>query len=172
MTRLAVIGDTHIPRRAHDLPFAAWREIERSDAVIHTGDIMEDRFLERLAAIRPVHAVRGNNDGLMTSPLPDQLSLDAEGIAIAVIHDSGSAAGRRARMRRAFPTARVVVFGHSHIPVVDDDGDLLLLNPGSPTDRRAQPRFTMAELVAERGRAPRARIIDLGLERAAPLAER
>ncbi len=84
---------------------------------------------------------------------------------VGVIHDSGPSSGRRERLRRRWPDVRVAVFGHSHIPVCEDDGDLLLLNPGSPTDRRAMPTFTMAVMTLRRGEVEAA-IVDLGLERA------
>jgi predicted phosphodiesterase len=77
-----------------------------------------------------------------------------------MIHDSGPRRGRRARMRRRFPDARVVVFGHSHIPFLEDEDGLILLNPGSPTDRRRQPRHTFALLYAEEGEV-RAEILPL-----------
>jgi uncharacterized protein len=66
-----------------------------------------------------------------------------------MIHDSGPKKGRRTRMRRRFPEARVVVFGHSHMPLLEDEDGLLLLNPGSPTDRRRQPEHTFALLRVE-----------------------
>jgi uncharacterized protein len=109
--------------------------------------------------------VLGNNDLPLRGLLPEQLHLDIDGTAVAVVHDSGPTEGRRKRLRRLFPDARAVIFGHSHTPVCDDDGGLLLLNPGSPTDRRRQPRFTMATLDCGAGRCA-ARLVDLGLERA------
>ena len=107
-----------------------------------------------------MYAVRGNND--IALDLSDRLEFALDGVPIALVHDSGAKEGRRARLRRWFPSARVVVFGHSHIPWCEDDGDLLLLNPGSPTDRRRMPTFTMATLVIDGG-VPTASIIDLGL---------
>jgi predicted phosphodiesterase len=77
-----------------------------------------------------------------------------------MVHDSGPKKGRRARMRRRFPEARVVVFGHSHIPFLEDEDGFMLLNPGSPTDRRRQPRHTFALLRAEGGEV-RAEIVPL-----------
>jgi putative phosphoesterase len=162
--RVAVLSDTHLPRRGHDLPPRAWEVIAGCSAVIHAGDVVERGLLERLASVAPLHAVRGNNDTDLPD-LPDTLSVELGGVSIVVVHDSGPAAGRRLRLRRRHPQARVIVFGHSHIPLVDDDGDLLLLNPGSPTDRRAQPTFTMALLDVADGVASAA-IVDLGLERA------
>jgi putative phosphoesterase len=164
--RIAVIADTHVPRRAADLPATAWREIERADVVIHAGDVTAPQFLQRVRdRSAEVIAVRGNNDRELGA-LPERVEAALAGASVAVVHDAGPASGRRARLRRLFPEARVVVFGHSHIPLLDDDGDLLMLNPGSPTDRRRMPTFTMATLVARDGAIEDARIVDLGLERA------
>lgn len=164
--RIAVIADTHIPGRARDLPPTAWRHVRDADAVIHAGDVVTPWLLDRLRAASPqVHAVLGNNDLPLRGALAEQLHLVLDGVPVAVVHDSGATEGRRPRLRRLFPDARAVVFGHSHTPVCDDDGDLLLLNPGSPTDRRRQPHFTMALLDCAGGQCS-AQIVDLGLERA------
>ena len=77
-----------------------------------------------------------------------------------MIHDSGPKKGRQNRLRRRFPEARVVVFGHSHIPWLDDEDGLLLLNPGSPTDKRRQPDYTLALLHVAYG-SVRAEIVTL-----------
>lgn len=111
---------------------------------------MDPAILDELAAHAPVMAVRGNLDPPEVG-LPETLELDFGGAKVAVIHDSGQQRGRWNRMRRRFPEARVVVFGHSHIPWLEDENGLLLLNPGSPTDRRRQPEFTFAMLHAEGG---------------------
>lgn len=166
MTTLAVIGDTHIPQRAHDLPRSCWRHIESSDAVLHAGDVLSRTFLERIRAVKPVHVVRGNNDREL-GDVPATVVLKVGGVRIGMVHDSGARAGRRRRLRVLFPQARVVVYGHSHIPFLEDDGELLVLNPGSPTDRRRMPTFTMALLRIERTDVG-AELVDLGLERAAP----
>lgn len=155
----AVIADTHIPRRAKKLPGALIEHLERADLILHAGDLMDPALLDVLAGYAPVRAVRGNVDPPELD-LPETIEFDFGGVPVAVIHDSGPKKGRRARMRRRFPKARVVVFGHSHIPWLEDDGGLLLLNPGSPTDRRRQPEHTFALLCAERGEA-RAEILAL-----------
>jgi putative phosphoesterase len=158
------MADTHIPRRARDLPAGAWEVVSGCDVVLHAGDVVDPSFLDDLAAVVPVHAVRGNND-LDLPGLPERLEVDLGGTRVAMVHDSGPSAGRRARLRGWFPAARVVVYGHSHIPFLEDDGDLLVLNPGSPTDRRRMPTFTMAVLdLGPDG--PRADLVDLGRERA------
>jgi putative phosphoesterase len=163
--RLAVLADTHIPTRARDLPPGAWRVIEATEGVLHAGDLTVPAVLEGLRRRAPVWAVLGNNDLALQGLLPERLELELGGVAVAMVHDSGPMAGRRARLRRWFPRARVVVFGHSHIPVAEDDGELLLLNPGSPTDRRRMPTFTMAVLTLGRG-GVQSEIIDLGQDRA------
>lgn len=163
--RLAVIADTHIPTRARDLPPGAWRVIDAADGVLHAGDVVDPGLLERLRERGPVWAVLGNNDHALRSVLPERLELELGGVTVAMVHDAGAAAGRRARLRRWFPTARVAVFGHSHVPAVEDDGGLLLLNPGSPTDRRRMPSFTLAVLTLGRA-GPAAKLVDLGQERA------
>ncbi len=163
--RVAVLADTHLPRRARDLPPSAWRLVRESDMVIHAGDVAEDQLLDRLEAERPLHAVLGNNDTGLRRVLPERLELLLEGAVVGVIHDSGPSTGRRARLRALFPSARVVIYGHSHIPFLEDDGELLLLNPGSPTDRRRMPSFSLAVLDIE-GSCVAARLVDLGRQRA------
>jgi uncharacterized protein len=143
-----VIADTHIPRRARTLPEGLIPDLERADLVLHAGDLMDPALLDELAAYAPVRAVRGNLDPPDLN-LPESLEFEFGGVRMAMIHDSGRKQGRRTRLRRRFPDARVIVFGHSHIPFLDVEDDLMLLNPGSPTDRRRQPHHTFALLRAE-----------------------
>jgi uncharacterized protein len=143
-----VIADTHLPRRASALPEGLRPHMERADLILHAGDLMDPTLLDELVAYAPVRAVRGNLDP-PEAKLPETLQFDFGGVRIAMIHDSGRKRGRRNRMRQRFPGARVVVFGHSHIPWLEDEEGLLLLNPGSPTDRRWQPEHTLALLWAE-----------------------
>lgn len=154
-----VIADTHIPRRAKKLPDVLIPHLECADLILHAGDLMDPALLEELAEYAPVRAVRGNVDSVQLD-LPETLEFDFGGIAVAMIHDSGPKKGRRARMKRRFPEARVVVSGHSHIPWLEDEDGLMLLNPGSPTDRRRQPEHTFALLRVEGGEA-RAEILVL-----------
>lgn len=167
--RIAVIADTHLPRRGLDLPESAWDVVRRSDGCIHAGDVTTSALIARLRDAGPLWAVRGNNDHEPAlRALPERLEWALEGVPLAMVHDSGPAHRRRERLRSWFPGARAVVFGHSHMPVCDDDGGLLLLNPGSPTDRRRMPSFTMAVLTLRRGEVS-AELLDLGPERAAPV---
>lgn len=155
-----VLADTHIRRTgSHSapalgrLPDAAYAHLEQADVILHAGDILVGEVLDELRGFAPVHAVLGNNDTELLGLLPETLSLDLDGVRLAMVHDSGPAAGRAGRMRRRFPDAGVVVFGHSHIPWDDAGVDgQLLFNPGSPTERRSQPHRTLGTLDLDGGR--------------------
>ena len=125
----------------------------------HLSEDEIETLLSEMAAYAPVRAVKGNLDPPELK-LPEVLQFEFGGARIAMIHDSGRKKGRRSRMKRRFPDARVVVFGHSHIPWLEDEEGLLLLNPGSPTDRRRQPEHTFALLRAEGGKV-RAEVLAL-----------
>lgn len=143
--RLLLLADTHVPKRARDLPEQVWDAVDRADAVIHAGDWVNISLLDELESrAARLLGVYGNNDGPdLRARLPEVATADLGGIAFAVLHETGARAGRESRMDRAFPDAEVVVFGHSHIPwdSVTPSG-VRLLNPGSPTDRRRQPVAT------------------------------
>ena len=141
------------------LPSAALDHLRTADAILHAGDVLEDWFLDDLAEIAPVHAVLGNNDvGLH---LPERLEVVLDGVRIGMVHDSGARQGREARLSRWFPACDAVVFGHSHIPLDARGHAQRLLNPGSPTDRRAQPHHTLALLDLDEGRIRQTRIVEL-----------
>lgn len=146
----AVIADTHIPRRAKTLPEGLHPYLQQADLILHAGDLMDPALFDTLTTHAPVKAVRGNLDP-PDDRLPETREFEFGGVHIAMIHDSGPKRDRRNRMRRRFPEARVVIFGHSHIPWLEDEDELLLLNPGSPTDKRRQPDYTFALLHAEGG---------------------
>jgi uncharacterized protein len=160
--RVVVIADTHLRRSWPNrrLPAAAERVLASADVILHAGDITEAEHLETLAAHAPVHAVLGNNDDELADALPETLELELAGVQVAMLHDSGPARGREARLHARFPDADVVVFGHSHIPwnASGVDGQLLF-NPGSPTERRRQPNRTVGVLELEDGRVLDARIV-------------
>lgn len=161
--RVVVLSDTHAPRRWKSCPEAVADHLRRADLILHAGDVCTAAVLDELGAYAPVRAVVGNNDGPDVAAWGAQpiLELELAGVRVAMIHDSGQAAGRLARLRRAFPAADLVVFGHSHIPL-DQSGDgLRIFNPGSPTDRRRQPRGTIGVLRIEPGRALQAEIIEV-----------
>ena len=156
---VVVLADTHIPRRAKELPEGLVSRLESADLILHAGDLLVEDVLYELEHYAPVRAVKGNVDGWDVR-LPETLEFEVEDVTVAMIHDSGPKKGRWGRMRRRFPGARIVVFGHSHIPWIEDEGGLMLLNPGSPTDRRRAPDHTFALLRVEGGEA-RAEILTL-----------
>ncbi len=148
------MADTHLPRRAKKLPRALWAAIEGADVVLHAGDWVDELTLDELQhRSRRLVGVYGNNDGDgLRSRLPETARFDVEGVRFAMIHETGPAAGRDERMGRKFTGTDVLVFGHSHIPWNSTAaGGLRLLNPGSPTDRRRQPRCTYITAVADGG---------------------
>ena len=165
--KVIVLSDTHAPRRWRSCPPVVAEHLRGADLILHAGDVCTARVLDELAAYAPVRAVRGNNDGpdVAAWGAPDTLELELDGLRAAMIHDSGPAAGRPARMRRRFPGAQLVVFGHSHIPLDSGsrpqragDGQRIF-NPGSPTDRRRQPRGTIGVLDIQDGELVSARIV-------------
>lgn len=137
------------------------RHLRTADLILHAGDVCTAGVLDELSGYAPVRAVRGNNDGqdVVDWGAPDTLEFEIAGLPVAMVHDSGTAAGRRQRLRRWFPAAELVVFGHSHIPLDDAGGGLRIFNPGSPTDRRIQARGTLGLLDIDDGRLLEARII-------------
>lgn len=158
--RVAVLSDTHAPRYWKRCPPAVADALRGVDAILHAGDVCTAGALDELAGFAPVYAVLGNNDGpdVAAWGAPPALRLVLDGLPIAMVHDSGPAKGRPARLRRMFPDAALVVFGHSHIPLDETHDDQRIFNPGSPTDRRRQPHGTMGELLIEDGRLRAARI--------------
>jgi putative phosphoesterase len=131
-----------------------------ADAILHAGDLLDAGVLHLLGAHAPLYAVLGNNDLSLVGRLPLTLEIEVAGVPIGMIHDSGASAGRAARLHRRFPRAQVVVYGHSHAPVsVVGEAGQLLFNPGSPTQRRAQPVCTFGELRLAGGLVVESRII-------------
>lgn len=143
--RLVLISDTHLPVRAKRLPEAVWEAIDGADVVIHAGDWVNVALLDELEA-RAARLIGcwGNNDGPeLRARLPEVARVTLDGLAVAVVHETGASKGREERCETAYPGVDLLVFGHSHIPWdTTSPGGLRLLNPGSPTDRRRQPYCT------------------------------
>ena len=151
---IAVISDTHMPRGPRRIPDACVEHMRAADLILHGGDIATEEVLADIEAIGPpVHAVHGNVDSAgLRERLPEALTVEAAGVQIAMVHDAGPAPRRIERMRKRFPEADALVFGHSHIPLHETASDgFQIFNPGSPTERRRQPRHTMGLARAENG---------------------
>ncbi len=152
--RLLLLADTHLPKRARDLPARVWEAVEQADVVVHAGDWVEPVLLDELERrARRVVGVYGNNDGAeLRRRLPEVARETIAGVRFAVVHETGDAKGRERRCDEAYADADVLVFGHSHIPWdTVTPGGLRLLNPGSPTDRRRMPHCTYLTLTARDG---------------------
>lgn len=159
--RVVVLSDTHAPRRWKTCPPRVAEQLRGAELILHAGDVCIAEVLDELAQYAPVRAVCGNNDGpdVVAWGAPETLEFEIAGLPVAMIHDSGQATGRTARMRHRFPSAELVVFGHSHIPL-DQTGDgVRVFNPGSPTDRRRQPHGTIGLLDVADGTLTRAEIV-------------
>lgn len=163
MVRAVVLADTHAPRRWRRCPPEVASYLRDAELILHAGDVCTAAVLDELSAYAPVRAVCGNNDGpdVVEWGAPEALEFDLAGLPVAMVHDSGASPGRIARLRRRFPDARLVIFGHSHIPLDQEAGGLRIFNPGSPTDRRRQPHGTLGILEIEDGLLLEARIVAL-----------
>jgi uncharacterized protein len=157
---IAIIADTHMPKGSRVLPPECVERVRACDAIVHAGDFVGPEVLaefEALAAAdgreRPFIAVHGNVDAPeVVRRLPDRAEAELGGARLGVIHDAGLTRGRLERMRREFPDADAVVFGHSHMPLLEYQGGFQLFNPGSPTERRRAPARSMGIALAEEGR--------------------
>jgi uncharacterized protein len=157
--QVVVLADTHAPRRWRVCPPRVAEHLRTADRILHAGDVCTASVLAELAEYAPVTAVLGNNDG------PDVAELKLDGLKVSMVHDSGAAVGRLTRLRRRFPGADLVVFGHSHIPLDESApgaagaSGLRIFNPGSPTDRRRQPHGTIGLLQIRDGHLITAAIV-------------
>jgi hypothetical protein len=162
---IAIISDTHLPKGARRLPEACRERLAAAEAIVHAGDLCTLGVLEALRGLGPpVTAVHGNvDDAAVRAALPEAATVSLGPRTIAVVHDAGPAAGRLARMRRRFPRADAVIFGHSHIPLIEiaPDGAFAIVNPGSPTERRRTPAHTMALAELDPCGAPHFQIVAL-----------
>lgn len=156
--KVAVLADTHTMYSTHStpsrmLPMGAWPYLESADHILHAGDVCDPILLDDLKACAPVTVVVGNCDppSVREWGADDETMVELGGITIGMVHDSGLTPGRRDRLRERFPNARVVVFGHSHLPVNEDKDGLLLFNPGSPTWKRRAPFASMGLLWIDDG---------------------
>ena len=166
--RVVVVSDTHAPRFWKSCPPGLIPHLRRAELILHAGDVCVPSVLDQLADYAPVRVVLGNNDGADVAAwgptgtrVTETAEFELDGLRVAMIHDSGQRDGRLTRMRRRFPAAQLVVFGHSHIPMDVCGGGLRILNPGSPTDKRRQPAGTFACLTIADGVIHRAEIVAL-----------
>jgi putative phosphoesterase len=160
---LVVLADTHLRAGLQSrLSARAIEIISAADVILHAGDVMSVQALDELEALAPVHAVLGNNDGPLAGRLPERLVIELAGLRIALVHDSGRREGRAARLAQWFPSADLVVFGHSHVPwhEVNAKGQISF-NPGSATERRSEPRRTLGRATVADGVIERLELVEV-----------
>ena len=150
--KVAVISDTHLPRGTRTLSPECLDRLAAADVILHAGDVTESEVLDTLGELGPLQAVYGNMDSseLRTS-LPNERIVEAGGARIGMVHIPGAAVGRAARLVARFPGCDAIVYGHTHMPEVARAGDVWILNPGSPIERRKAPSRTMLELEIDGG---------------------
>ena len=154
MTLVAVIADTHLPRGSRVLPARCVDLLRGADLVLHAGDFVSASFLDELRALGPpVEGVHGNMDEpALREALPREHVVEVGGSRIGLVHVPGPRAGREARLAARFSGCDAIVYGHTHVPAVERLGELWVLNPGSPTERRTAPGHSMLLLRVEAGR--------------------
>lgn len=144
--RIGVISDTHIPR-FRGLPEAVWTHFAEVELIIHAGDLSRLQVINELETLAPVVAVQGNvEEEEVVRALSIKRELIVGGCRIGVVHILGNAQNRASAASQEFPTARCVIFGHSHIPYNREQNGQLLFNPGSANDRRRQPACSLGLL--------------------------
>ncbi|NLJ48811.1 MAG: metallophosphoesterase family protein [Candidatus Atribacteria bacterium] len=162
MTRITVLSDTHIPKRAKDIPQRLWEEIKQTNLVLHAGDVVLPLVLEKIAQYAPIRAVRGNMDPIeLLSVLPDYDLIEVEGVKIGLTHGQGAPNHVKPYVRSLFKgyDLQVVIFGHSHQPELSNENGVWYLNPGSPTDPFFAPYLSYARMEIDKGR-----IIDIKIQ--------
>jgi putative phosphoesterase len=149
--RIALVSDTHLPRFGRDLPRALRDGLTeaRPDLILHAGDLTSADVPSMFERFAPFDAVAGNNDHPeLAARFGRRKVLDLDGLRVGLVHgDLGRGRTTPERAARSFGSDEVdlVVFGHSHIPLVERLADgRWLVNPGSPTDRRRQARYSWA----------------------------
>lgn len=152
---IAILGDTHMPKGERHLPRECVQLIRAAELVVHTGDFTGVETLELIESLGPpLIAVHGNVDSpAVVARLPGTTTVEVgPGFRLGLIHDAGPRKGRLERLRRAFPDADAVLFGHSHQPLHERDGyGFQIFNPGSPTERRRAPTRSMGIAELEPG---------------------
>jgi len=150
--KIAVLSDTHVPFAAKELPKDIYKNLEQADAIIHAGDYQVASVIDRLQAIAPFYGVCGNMDGAdIRQQLPQRRIIEIGGFAIGVMHGWGNPAGLLDRILASFKNDRidVLVYGHSHRVQLENKGEMLICNPGSPTDSRFAQFQSMGMLTVE-----------------------
>ncbi|KKC47992.1 metallophosphoesterase family protein [Paenibacillus sp. D9] len=154
--RIGLVSDTHLGASASKLPDALVEGLRGVDYILHAGDWTHPRVAGLLEDIAPVDGVAGNNDGPeLVRRYGRRKLIELAGCRIGIVHgDLGQGRWTEQKARSNFPDDGVglILFGHSHAPYSKREGDLLLFNPGSPVQKRRQPRYSYGILELSGGR--------------------
>lgn len=154
--RIGLISDTHGRLRAE-----VFHHFEGVDRILHAGDVGPSDLLVELEAVAPVTAVVGNTDGLeLRARVREVAEMELDGQRVVVAHGHQLGSPTPERLRRAHPTADVIVYGHTHRPLVDEDGSTLVVNPGAAGAARFGIAPSIGILTLEGG-ARRVELIEL-----------
>lgn len=149
LRKVGVISDTHIPDFKR-IPEAVWEHFAGVEQILHAGDLSVLAVIAELETIAPVVAVQGNIEREeVVLKLPIKREIVVGHCRIGIVHILGDTKSHAKVARQEFPTARCVVFGHSHTPLNEEHAGQLLFNPGSATDRRRQPRCSIGMLFVD-----------------------
>jgi len=160
---IGVISDTHIPVRASSLPPQVFKFFEGVDLILHAGDLEEKSVIEELGVLAPVEAVAGNMDSFeVKAALPLQKIIHLGELSLGLMHGAGMPRGVPDLVLSRFSGFKIqgLIFGHSHVPHLEQREEVLLLNPGSAADPRLGSRASCALLFVE-GRKLRGEILYL-----------
>jgi uncharacterized protein len=151
MTVIGVVSDTHMPRFGTALPRALEHGLREANVerILHLGDMTDLLAVPLFEAIAPFDAVAGNNDGpAIRERFGRRKIVRVEQVRIGMIHGDGKSKTTLRRAVDAFDPAEVdvILFGHSHRPHVGRENGVIVANPGSPTDKRLNPRYSYAIL--------------------------
>ncbi|RSK27281.1 metallophosphoesterase [Bacillus sp. HMF5848] len=147
--RIIVVADTHMPKMAKSLPKELIDDLKACDLILHCGDWQTIDVYHLFKQYGPVEGVHGNvDDEQLTKHLPLKQVISVGGFRIGIKHGHGSSSTTEKRVLKAFQSDEldIILFGHSHIPVCKYVNNMLLINPGSPTNKRKQPQFSHAIL--------------------------
>jgi len=143
--KVLVLSDTHLPSRAQAFPQRVVEAMGQADLILHAGDLATPAVLDEMRGYAPVVAVRGNVD-VPELHLPRRLIVPVGSFSIGLVHGDGPSGTTFQRAAAAFANddVDVVVFGHSHLPLLRTESGRTYLNPGSPTDKRSLPHYSFA----------------------------
>ncbi|WP_158734725.1 metallophosphoesterase family protein [Alteribacillus sp. YIM 98480] len=146
--KVIVMADTHMPKKSIKFPSRLCQELENAELIIHAGDWQTLEVYEELKKFGEVHGVYGNvDDEDIIQQLPKKKVIDLDGWKIGIVHGDGEKKTTEKRAMEAFEEELdVIIFGHSHLPLLRYIGKTMLFNPGSATDKRKLPFYSFGKL--------------------------